>query len=663
MRKIIIITVFLLTLLYAYGTVNASENQISVLIDGEPLKSDSGVHILEGTTYVPLMPLCKALGAEVRQNKNASANSFIITKDSIKREVKIEEKSKSVVVNGIISQIDVWPVLVAVNEELKQEEIMVPLVFIVQQLGGDALWNDETKVISVDSYVPVNFEDKNLESAVREQIKIPQGEILKGDVCMVEMLIVPNKSISSIEGLQHFDNLLYLDISNNFVTDLSPLRKLNKITSLFIKGNNISDLSQTAAIYNSLKQRDYELKPGFTDKNLESAVRLAIGKNTGDLSISDLSKVTELNADGKGISDLQGIQYLVNMEELELSNNNIKIIDPLKSLIGLKKLSLAYNSLNSAEALSYLSNLEYLDLDNNSISDFTPLTECTNIRHLSVHNNSISGSISLSSLSNIEILDLSENEATEISGFEYLTALKELYLNQNRLSNLSGIGKCQALEVLDVSSNNLQETAEINKLLKLNALYLGKNNISDVSPLTSLTDLKVLDLSNNDITELNNSLNKLTSLTSLYLKGNPVNDFSPISELTGKLSVNDFEPQIPTGSQIVQLFYIGKSYYFVNGEKKQMDSYPFIKDGRTLLPIRYVSETIGASVKWDDNLKMITIVLGDKTVMLWIDKNYALVNGSSVQIDVAPLINDGRTVLPVRFVAESLGLSINWDAQ
>lgn len=663
MKKPIIYMLFIIALLYSYSTVIASESQVSVIIDGKSLQSDSGIHIVEDTVYVPLIPLCKALGAEVSQNKNTSVDSFVITKASINREISIEEKSKSVKVNGIISEIDIWPVLIAVNEELKQKEIMVPLAFIVQQLGGDTSWDAETKTVYVNSYVPVHFEDSKLETAVRDQIKIPKGDILKGDVSTVEMLILPNKGISSIEGLQHFENLSYLDISNNNVTDLTPLRKLNKLTSLFIKGNNISDLSMTAPIYSSLKQRDYELKPEFSDKNLESAVRSAVGKKSGDLTFGDLSGVTELSAAGKSISNLQGIQYLFNLEELDLANNNINNINPLKSLINLKKLSLAYNSVDSADTLSYLSSLEYLDLDDNSLSDFEPLTKCTNLKHLSVHNNSISGSITLSGLSKIEILDLSENEVTEISGFENLSALTELYLNQNKLSSLSGLGKCQALEVLDASSNSLQETTELNKLLKLNALYLSNNSLSDISSLAGLAALKVLDLSNNNISELHTDLKKLTALTSLNLKGNPIKDFSPIGELKDKLILDNHASEMATDSQIVQNFYIGKSYYLVNGQEKQMDTSPFIKDGRTLLPIRYVSETIGASVKWDENLQMITITLGDKTVMLWIDKNYALVNGSSVQIDVAPFIKDGRTVLPVRFVGESLGLSINWDEQ
>ncbi len=93
---------------------------------------------------------------------------------------------------------------------------------------------------------------------------------------------------------------------------------------------------------------------------------------------------------------------------------------------------------------------------------------------------------------------------------------------------------------------------------------------------------------------------------------------------------------------------------------------PIIQNSRTLLPIRALIETLGGTVGWDPVARKATIALTGTTLQLWIGKPTATVNGRSVQIDAAdkrvvPVITAGRTLLPLRFVAESLGLDIAWD--
>ena len=97
-----------------------------------------------------------------------------------------------------------------------------------------------------------------------------------------------------------------------------------------------------------------------------------------------------------------------------------------------------------------------------------------------------------------------------------------------------------------------------------------------------------------------------------------------------------------------------------------MDAAPIIENSRTLLPIRYVAEAIGAQVSWNNSARKVTITLKETTIELWIGKNYALVNGEYKFIDatntaVAPIIIEpGRTMLPLRFVSENLGARADW---
>ncbi|MGB9750441.1 MAG: stalk domain-containing protein [Caldisericia bacterium] len=111
---------------------------------------------------------------------------------------------------------------------------------------------------------------------------------------------------------------------------------------------------------------------------------------------------------------------------------------------------------------------------------------------------------------------------------------------------------------------------------------------------------------------------------------------------------------------------IGNKRMFVNDSPQEIDVPPQIVEGRTLLPIRWVAETLGANVGWDGVEKKVTVSLKENLIELWIGKNIARVNGIDTPIDpnnpkVVPMIISGRTMLPVRFVAENLGCEVLWD--
>ena len=125
-----------------------------------------------------------------------------------------------------------------------------------------------------------------------------------------------------------------------------------------------------------------------------------------------------------------------------------------------------------------------------------------------------------------------------------------------------------------------------------------------------------------------------------------------------------FAKAVPEGTVII--LHIGSPTFTVNGSPRTLDSPPVIRNSRTLLPIRAVVEAMGGSVAWDNTSRKVTIALGGTSVQLWIGKATALVNGVTMPIDpdnarVVPEILYARTMLPLRFVAESLGATVEWD--
>jgi hypothetical protein len=119
---------------------------------------------------------------------------------------------------------------------------------------------------------------------------------------------------------------------------------------------------------------------------------------------------------------------------------------------------------------------------------------------------------------------------------------------------------------------------------------------------------------------------------------------------------------------IIMKFYIDNTDYYVDGQIKTMDAAPIILESRTVLPIRYVVEPLGGDVYWDNLDKRVDIALGGRVINLWIENNIASVNSTMIFIDpnnskVMPIIvPPGRTMLPLRFIAESLGARVMWDA-
>jgi hypothetical protein len=92
-----------------------------------------------------------------------------------------------------------------------------------------------------------------------------------------------------------------------------------------------------------------------------------------------------------------------------------------------------------------------------------------------------------------------------------------------------------------------------------------------------------------------------------------------------------------------------------------LDVPPMLIDGRTMVPLRYIGSVLGAEVYWHGDTERIVYTAGDRQIVLTVGQTTALINGRAVETDVPPQIRDGRTMVPVRFVSQWLGAIVNWD--
>lgn len=102
----------------------------------------------------------------------------------------------------------------------------------------------------------------------------------------------------------------------------------------------------------------------------------------------------------------------------------------------------------------------------------------------------------------------------------------------------------------------------------------------------------------------------------------------------------------------------------VNEEIVEFDVSPYIdENNRTLVPVRFISEKLGAVVQWVEDTREVVVTKADKVITLKIDDDKVKVNDEVITLDTVASIKDGRTFVPLRFVSEALGTKVEWDGE
>ncbi len=126
------------------------------------------------------------------------------------------------------------------------------------------------------------------------------------------------------------------------------------------------------------------------------------------------------------------------------------------------------------------------------------------------------------------------------------------------------------------------------------------------------------------------------------------------------------ETALAAGEGQIITLQIDNPVMTINGEEREIDpgrgtAPVLVNDARTLLPVRAVVEAVGGAVTWDENTNTATLTYGNDVISLTIDSATAYLNGEARTLDVAPTTINDRTMLPIRFIAESFGFDVEWD--
>lgn len=132
------------------------------------------------------------------------------------------------------------------------------------------------------------------------------------------------------------------------------------------------------------------------------------------------------------------------------------------------------------------------------------------------------------------------------------------------------------------------------------------------------------------------------------------------------ISHNSSAGRVYADSDTVITLIINEPEMTVNGNKQAIDNegtVPVVINDRTLVPIRAIIEAMGGTVGWDGDKREVSLDYSGDNIRLVIDNTTAYLNGEANELDTAPTIINGRTMLPIRFIAESFGFEVAWDGE
>jgi len=369
----------------------------------------------------------------------------------------------------------------------------------------------------------VEFPDPGLEAAVREAIGKPTGDIYELDLLMLTELDADNQGIADLTGLEHCRNLTTLSLAGNSVSNLAPLSGLAELVNLNLFWTyDLRDIDALGSLFNL-----QELDISMTSVDSLSAI-------VGCVSLQRLRADMLPPASGS-IGDLTPLLGLVGLRDLSLQYQSVEDISSLVGHPGFgsgdsidltgNRLCLYPGSSDQADLDALLArgvDVSYGDQD--CASSCLVTVEFPDPTLEEVVREAIgkpSGEICESDLLELEELDaLGRRSIADLTGLEHCVSLRTLNLGDNAIEDLSPLAYLTEITDLRLHWNRISDLAPIAGLTKLSSLWLHGNSINDLTALASLTHLRHLSLGWNSITDIS-PIAGLTQIEGLELNDNP----------------------------------------------------------------------------------------------------------------------------------------------
>ncbi len=305
----------------------------------------------------------------------------------------------------------------------------------------------------------VTIPDPNLRAAIEEALgKAPRALITAGDMARLERIEADEAGINDLTGLEAATNLERIEFRHNAISDLAPLRRLTRLNNIKLRGNRITDVSPLAGLVNVdwLGLEENEITDLSPLAGLVKLNGIGISRNPiSDVSpLASLISLERIDAWRTPISDFSPLVRLPRLSWIEYGDD--RLVSALPSLKGLKRLTrLEINNcgISDLSGLAELTQLEWLTLINNQISDISPLSNLTRLEHLNLDANVISDVSPLAKLTRLEILYLENNQISDVSPLAGLTNLERLDLRNNAISDFSPLEELPEETLVQMNGN------------------------------------------------------------------------------------------------------------------------------------------------------------------------------------------------------------------
>ncbi|MEJ6950725.1 leucine-rich repeat domain-containing protein [Natronospora cellulosivora (SeqCode)] len=380
------------------------------------------------------------------------------------------------------------------NESLRRLDLRGnPLKYDAMEVIQELQANGLIVYYSTPEYDVVSFEDPFIEEIIRDEIDKPTGDIYSHEIKDIEELIIGNRRISSLEGIENLTGLKVITIVSGNLSDISVISGLNELEEINLSLNQIEDISPLSNLIN--------LKSLTLSSNSISDIR----------PISNLTNLESLSLNRNNISELSPLSDLTNLKYLSLVYNNVEDITPLETLTDLNTLILCSNVLLSIEA-STPNYITLMSLKSGGVSlnyEFPVDFNDNKLKEAIIENPYFKEKYGSDNVYGIEVweissLNVSNMEINDLLGIEYLSNLRSLIASNNDIEDLESVANLSNIFVLDLEDNKIDDIAPLSNMPYLYSLKLNDNIIEDISPILDFEAYKngsitVIDLSGNPL--------------------------------------------------------------------------------------------------------------------------------------------------------------------
>ena len=338
-----------------------------------------------------------------------------------------------------------------------------------------------------------------------EELEISNDTLNKVDLSPLlgkDKLKLNKKAISeyNIKLIEFKDGFASVETSEDYYYPPNKVKVDGKIVSVIWSEDKVdmsnAQMYDLSALVDNQKIILRIIKRGFVDKVVTfedeivtKAIRKAIDKPKGDIFLSDVINLKELEIVAQGARSLKGVENLQNLEKLGLYANRISAgqLQYIKNLTKLKSLDLAENKLIDIPKGSFdkLVNLEELVLDHTDINtlDKDMMSKLVNLRDLLIEENNFTNLDFLVGTRSIKNIIFRDNKITDISGIKNNINLEMFWGTNNLVSDISALEGKKNLNYFSMAKNKISDISPLKDSTKLEKVYLGHNNITNIDVL------------------------------------------------------------------------------------------------------------------------------------------------------------------------------------